>query len=97
MSNAAAPKPGLDAFHRERSKCLDAFAACEEAITKLLKLNGIKSGSEPFGQRVEKLRKTKASPTYTKTRKQRVDSLLAELEGLMNCATILFMPDCRLP
>ena len=51
MATASPNLPGIDAFHRERSKCIDAFAETEEAVMALLRLTGIKLGTEPFKQK----------------------------------------------
>jgi len=76
------PRPGLDAFHRERSKCIDAFAAIEEAAVGLLGQEGIKFGEEPFGQKLKLLGRIKASPKRSKER-------VAHLQTLLNrCAII---------
>lgn len=61
-------RPGIDAFHRERSKCIDAFAAIEEAVMRLLTQSGIKFGGEPLGQKLELLSKIKPSPQFSKQR-----------------------------
>jgi hypothetical protein len=81
------PRPGLDAFHRERSKCIDAFAAIEEAVIGLLSASDIKFGGEPFGQKLELLRKIKASPKRSKERVAQLQTLLkrcVEINELRN-------------
>lgn len=66
------PLASIDTFHRERSKCMDAFAAIEEAVIKLLAQSDIKFGGEPFGQKLELLRKIKASPKCSRQRIARI-------------------------
>lgn len=83
MTACQHPKPGIDAFHKQRSKCLDAFVDCEEAVTALLVASGTKFGGEPFGSKLEALRKAKASATYAKKRKQTVNGLLEQFEELL--------------
>jgi hypothetical protein len=83
MSNNSPPKPpGIDAYHRERSKCLDAFVACEEAVISLLVKAEIKFGGEPFGKKVEKLRKAKSGKHYSDEQKGRIDEILARFDDL---------------
>ena len=79
---ASPMKPGLDAFHKERSRCLDAFAELENAIYTLLELTGSKVGSEPLGGKIELLSKAKAGPRYSKARKDRVQASLGRLREL---------------
>lgn len=61
MSDKLPPSPGPDAYHRERSKCIDAFAALETAALKVMDALEIKSAGESFGQ---KNRQTWKSQTY---------------------------------
>lgn len=75
------PPVGIDAFHRDRSRCVDAFALAELQVNALLDLTGSKRGSEPLKQRIVNLRKAQPSPRYSKARKQRVVSALEELEA----------------
>jgi len=76
------PRPGLDAFHRERSKCIDAFAAIEEAAIRILEHEGIKFGEESFGHKLKLMGKIEASPKRSKDR-------LARMQTLVNrCASI---------
>ena len=83
MTSCQPPQPGIDAFHKERSRCLDAFVACEEAVIALLLTSGCKFGNEPFGSKVEALRKAKSSPTYSAKRKRAVNGLLEQFEDLL--------------
>jgi hypothetical protein len=84
MAATKPPNPGPDAFHRERSKCLDAFVASEEAVIALLRQSGTRSGGEPFGKKVENLRKAKASLQYPAPLKARIDELLRQFDELMD-------------
>ena len=36
MANHSPPNPGIDVFHKERSKCIDAFVSVEVAVIQLL-------------------------------------------------------------
>lgn len=76
------PRPGIDAFHRERSKCIDAFAAIEEAFVRLLSQSDIKFGGESFGQKLKLLQKIKASPSRSKERVAQLQVLLKRCEAL---------------
>jgi hypothetical protein len=81
------PRPGLDVFHRERSKCIDAFAAIEEAVIGLLSHSDIKFGGESFGQKLELLSKIRPSPKRSKERVAQLQTLLkrcGEINGLRN-------------
>jgi hypothetical protein len=82
MASNNATKPGADAFHRERSKCIDAFAALEEAIIVILTGLAIKSGSETFGQKLELLSKAKANPRISKAKIQALQSMLPRCKAL---------------
>ena len=87
MNAPHVPRPGLDAFHRERSKCIDAFAALEEAAIRILAQEDAKIGEEPFGQRLKVLGKVTASPRRSKDRVAKLQVLLircAELNELRN-------------
>lgn len=81
MAAASPPRPGIDAFHRERSRCVDAFAQAERAVNKLLDLTASKRGGEPLKQRMANLRKAKVSPSYSAARKKSVEAALDELEA----------------
>jgi hypothetical protein len=79
------PKPPkIDAYHRERSKCLDALVTCEEVVISLLVKAEVKFGGEPFGKKIEKLRKAKVGKLYCEQMKSQTDALLVRLEELMN-------------
>ena len=82
MTGLPPPKPGLDAFHRERSKCIDAFAALEEAIISILVSLKLKSGTETFGQKLDMLAKAKAHPQFSKARMQALQLLLPRCKSL---------------
>ena len=84
--NAVSPiKPavGVDAFHRERSRCVDAFALAEAHIAAILTRGGEKCSSEPLGAKLEHLRKLKTSPNYSAANKKRVDELLVAISALL--------------
>lgn len=78
MANHSPPNPGIDVFHKERSKCIDAFVSVEVAVIQLLDLTSTKFGSEPFGRKVKALKEAKPTPQYSKERKAKVDLLLVE-------------------
>lgn len=82
MTASQHPKPGPDAFHRERSKCIDAFATLEEAIVRLLTALKAKTGSESFGQKLQLIQKAKASPEISQARLQKVLLLMPRCEEL---------------
>ena len=75
--------PGIDSFHRERSKCVDSFALAEAAVVALLNRSDSKCNTEPFKQKIGMLRKIPAGPKYSKANKQEVDILASELEDLL--------------
>ena len=77
----------LDAFHAERSRCIDAFAAIEEAVISLLRILEIKSGGEPFSHKLEILRKAKPNRQFSDARLLQLTTLLpacVELNALRN-------------
>lgn len=76
------PRPDLDAFHRERSKCIDAFAAIEEVVVTLLDQSDIKFGAESLGHKLDLLRKIKASPQRSKERVAQLHALLKRCEAI---------------
>ena len=82
MTASQPPKPGFDAFHRERSKSIDAFAALEEAIVRLLVAVKAKAGPESFGQKLQLLQKAKANPEFSQVRLQKVQACLPRCEDL---------------
>lgn len=82
MNATANPRPGIDAFHRNRSKCIDAFSEVEQALIAVIERSGGKVGSDSFGQKLEQLRKSKPSPTLSKGQ---IDRLKKLIDG---CATL---------
>lgn len=78
------PSTGIDAFHRQRSRCIDAFATIEANVIKRLKCNGAKCGEEPFAQKITTLAATPASPGYAAAAKKKVDLALATLLDLLS-------------
>lgn len=87
MSEKLPPSPGLDAYHRERSKCIDAFAALETATLKAMDSLEIKFAGESFGQKIGKLGKAKPTPKFSQARLSKLMNLaarLAEANALRN-------------
>jgi hypothetical protein len=82
MSTPATPPPGIDAFHRERSKCIDAFSKLESEVVILLGIAGHSCGSEHFGQKLALLKNAKANPKLSKARLAKVHELLRRCEAL---------------
>ncbi len=78
------PNPGPDVFHKERSKCLDAFVLAEEALITLLERSRTPFNGECVGQKIEKLRKAKPGPQYSKTSKGSADALLLDFASLQD-------------
>ena len=76
MTALTNPRPGIDAFHRTRSKCIDAFSEVEQALIWIIERSGGKVGSESFGQKLERLRKVKPSPTLSKAQIEKLTSLI---------------------
>ena len=76
-------RPGTDAFHRERSRCIDAFAACEEAVATLFFQTGAKAGADVLAQKISSLAKIPASPGYAKARREKVIVQLSALADLL--------------
>ncbi|WP_374413063.1 hypothetical protein [Novosphingobium colocasiae] len=77
------PSTGTDAFHRQRSRCIDAFATAEAAVVRLLYQFGEIGGTKPIAVKCAALGLVKASPTYTKQRKLAIDKLLTALEEFL--------------
>lgn len=75
-------KPNADAFHRERSRCIDSFAGLEEAVISILVNLKLKSGSETFGQKLELLANAKAHPQFSKARILKLQVLLPGCKSL---------------
>jgi hypothetical protein len=82
MTTNSSTKPGIDAFHRERSKCIDAFSQLESAIIALLSLAGHSCGGEHFGQKLALLKKAKPNPKLSKARLAKAHELLGRCEAL---------------
>lgn len=82
MNAPILPQPGIDAFHRERSKCIDAFSQLESAIIVLLGLAGHSCGGEHFGQKLTLLKKAKPNPKLSKARLAKAHELLGRCEAL---------------
>lgn len=79
----APPSPGKDAFHRQRSKLIDAFADVEEGVMRLLDQTGSKRGAEPLKQKLAIVLKAKAGPAYSSTRKTQVDEAIKAIDTLL--------------
>lgn len=73
----------IDQLHIERSLCIDAFAATEQAIAALLLRVGLQAGADMAGQKIERLRAAKAGPQFSKAKRAEVHALLDELERLL--------------
>jgi hypothetical protein len=71
-------KPKPDAFHRQRSKCIDAFAALEEAIIGTLLNLQCNSKCESLGLKIEAIRKVCAE----KSPQAKCHSLLDDCERM---------------
>jgi hypothetical protein len=84
MPDSEPSKPSLEDWHIARSKLVDAFASLESALGKLLALAKVKSQGETLGQKIEKLRKAKAGPQYSKAHLKKVESLLPDVEALLD-------------
>ncbi len=87
MTTNKPPRPNPDVYHKDRSKCLDAFVLAEESLVTLLERSKTPFNGESVGQKVEKLRKAKAGPQFSKASKAAADALLtefAELQELRN-------------
>lgn len=82
MNAPFSPQPGVEAFHRERSKCIDAFSQLESAIIVLLSLAGQSCGGEHFGQKLTLLKKAKPNPKLSKARLAKAHELLSRCEAL---------------
>ena len=76
MNAPTNPRPGIDAFHRTRSKCIDAFSEVEQALIWIIERSGGKVGSDSFGQKLERLRKAKPSATLSKAQIEKLTSLI---------------------
>lgn len=76
-------KPGIDAFHRERSRFTDAFARCEIAVVSMLSSNGAKICADPLGQKIARALALEPSQTLGKARKAQLDPILRELLDLI--------------
>ena len=80
-------RPSADTFHRDRSKCVDAFADVEQAVIVLLRACDAKFGNEPFSAKVQKLRSVAPSCRISKAAVSRMPALLgrcAEIAALRN-------------
>ena len=62
---------------------MDAFASAEEAVCALLDLAGAQRGAELFKQKIAILKSAKATPNFSKARKQELEPLLGRLEALL--------------
>jgi len=78
----ATNNPGIDAFHKERSKCVDAFADLEAEVAALLVASNIEPGKASFGLQLGKLAKVKASPKLSKAKLAMLTELVARRQSL---------------
>lgn len=76
MPECSPTKPGIDAFHRERSKCVDAFADLEAAVIAMLVFHKVKTGSEPFSQKLVKIAKIPPCPQLSKSQVSRLGEIV---------------------
>ena len=51
------PQPGINAFHRDRSKCIDAFANLEAVVSKLSIGAELALKNETFGEKLKQLKR----------------------------------------
>lgn len=80
-------RPTPDTFHRERSKCVDAFADVEQAVILILRICGAKVGGEPFGAKIQKLRDVAPSPKISRAAVAKMPEVIercAEIANLRN-------------
>lgn len=82
MTTGKPPQPGLDAFHRERSKCIDAFAALEESLIRLQVALKQPVNGASFGQKLDALQSAKAGPHFAKARLAAMNALLPRCVAL---------------
>jgi hypothetical protein len=82
MNTNGPTRPGIDAFHRERSKCVDAFSELESAVIRVLMAANIGCGGESFGQKLSKLIKAKASSQLSKASLAKLPDLLQRCESI---------------
>lgn len=84
MATNPPPQPGPDAFHRERSKCLDGFAAIEQAVIALLTRTGAKITNGPFGLKVQAIKKLEVMPGLSKSACATAAVLAGEIETILD-------------
>ncbi len=77
-------RPGADTFHRERSKCVDAFAEVEQAVITVLRVREQKVGSEPFSAKIAKLKAVSPSSRLSKASVGRLPALIARCSEIAN-------------
>lgn len=82
MAEKAPPRPGIDAFHKERSKCVDAFASLEAAVISLLTSADISPKADSFGQKLASLAKAKPSPQLSKAAIDKLPDILARCDEI---------------
>lgn len=68
---------GSDAFHIARSRYLDAMAEFEAQVVRILRLGGLKAGSECLGQKLEKLASLKATCSLSKDAVKKAHDIVA--------------------
>ena len=75
--------PSHEQFHQARSACIDGFAGIEHAIIELLAQTGTTCRAEQLGQKIDLLRKAKASPQYSRIKRSEVLRLLDDIQPLV--------------
>ena len=69
-------RPTADTFHRDRSKCVDAFADVEQAVIVLLRACDAKVGNEPFSAKIQKLSNVAPSSRISKAAVAKMPAVL---------------------
>ncbi|MFM5885039.1 MAG: hypothetical protein ACKOQ3_06905 [Novosphingobium sp.] len=65
MNAFTTKNPQIDAFHRQRSKCIDAFAELEETVVSVQLFVKMKPSSDSLGQKIESLRAAQSTQRLT--------------------------------
>lgn len=78
----ASPSPE-SALHGWRSRAIDAFALAEANIDGLLRKLGLAASGDQLSSKIDKLRKAKATSTYSEARKKHIDEILIQLQAVI--------------